>query len=347
MNIVCVAPHKDPMWEQLVRSTRSSVFHSPEWMRTLTETYGLQLGAYVVLDSSGQPRAGIPYAQVSDILGDRRVTLPFSDYCDPLVTDSEDWDALVEALLSEGVRWTIRCLGNQLPLKDPRFTTLKRARWHCLDVRPTSDEVWQTLDESAKRAINKAQRDGVSVHIGQTRDELREFYDMHLGVRKYKYRLLAQPFAMFEGIWRHFLTEQKGLLMLARLEGRAIGGVLFLQWGDTLYYKFNASAPAGLAYRPNDLLMWEGIKYAIRHGHRTLDFGLSDWEQEGLVRYKRKFATKEGTIYSFGAATPGEETGREHDTRTLLGEVTALLTDRAVPDSVTERAGEVLYKYFA
>lgn len=42
--------------------------------------------------------------------------------------------------------------------------------------------------------------------------------------------------------------------------------------------------------------MWQGIQYGKAKGYTHLDFGLSDWDQEGLVRYKRKFATTDLSI---------------------------------------------------
>ena len=106
---------------------------------------------------------------------------------------------------------------------------------------------------------------------------------MHLKIRKYKYGLLAQPFLFFQNIWRHFVESQRGFLLLAVLDDKILAGDLFLQWKDTLYYKFNASIPEDLSHRPNDLLIWEAIQQAKKQGLQFLDFGLSDFDQEGLV----------------------------------------------------------------
>ncbi len=136
--------------------------------------------------------------------------------------------------------------------------------------------------------------------------------------------------------------------MLARVEGEVVAGVLFLEWKDTLYYKFNASNPTFSDRRPNDAIMWAGIEYGRKRGHRRMDLGLSDWDQEGLVRYKRKYASEEKTI-SFlshqpqGVAAP---TGAARRVR-LMKTLTDLFTDEGVPDEITEQAGAALYGYFA
>jgi CelD/BcsL family acetyltransferase involved in cellulose biosynthesis len=164
-------------------------------------------------------------------------------------------------------------------------------------------------------------------------------------VRKYKYQLLAQPWAFFEQIWTQLLNQGHGRLQLAERDGDVLGGVLLLQWGRTLYYKFNASQPDLLGARPNDLVVWAAIEYGVAAGLERLDFGLSDWDQEGLLRFKRKYATEEKTIHSL-RRVPRPPSSREVELRALLPRLTSLLTSPEVPDHLSEEAGNALYRYF-
>ena len=132
---------------------------------------------------------------------------------------------------------------------------------------------------SARRALRKARTGGVTVQPAADQDDLRAFFDLHLHVRKHKYRLLAQPYRFMEHIWKAFVAQDRGTLLLARLDGRVIAGVMFLEWQGVLYYKFNASHAAHLESRPNDLVLWEGIRHARRRGLGSIDFGLTDAEQ--------------------------------------------------------------------
>ncbi len=59
MNIICVKPQNDPFWNKLVGQCSSDVFHSSAWMRALTETYGFDIQAHVLLDDAQEPVAGI------------------------------------------------------------------------------------------------------------------------------------------------------------------------------------------------------------------------------------------------------------------------------------------------
>ncbi len=344
MKVVSVNPISDPLWAQLVQHQRSCVFHSPAWLQVLEDTYGFELGAHVILNEAGEPIAGLPYGRVSDFFGTRLLTLPFSDYTDPLIETEAQWRALIDPVLAEGYPVTVRCVHSTIPLQDDRFVLAKQAMWHGMDVRPEVEQLWAYVHEAGRRAIRKAQKNGVVVRQADRMEDLRAFFDLHLRVRKYKYHLLAQPYAFLENIWKRFVATGNGALLLAEYQGKAIGGILFLHWKDTLYYKFNASAADALGCRPNDLVLWHGIQYAKAQGFSYLDFGLSDLDQEGLLRYKRKYATEEKLIsFLKHASAP---TPAERQLRCLLGELTGLLTDAAVPDEISDQAGALLYRYF-
>jgi lipid II:glycine glycyltransferase (peptidoglycan interpeptide bridge formation enzyme) len=240
----------------------------------------------------------------------------------------------------------MRCLHNDIPLSDAQFEQVKRAKWHEIDLAGDEDALLARIESSARRAIRKAEKSGVTVRLAENEDDVRAFFQLHLGIRKYKYRLLAQPYAFFQNIWQIFSEAGKAALMLACVDDEVIGSVMYLGWGSTLYYKFSASSAAHLEHRPTDLLIWEGMKYARSQGYQFLDLGLSDWDQEGLVRYKRKFATEEGTISFLQHQVERTISPQELAVPGLLSTFTDLLTDPSVPDELTERAGDAIYRYF-
>ena len=346
MEIIPLSPQVSPVWLKLIDNYQSDVFHSPDWLSVLTETYGFDLHAAVKFNKSGEPEAGIPFCKIEDIKQQRLVTLPFSDYCDPLVKTYDQWLTLTEQLLVGNTPYAIRCVHNVIPLTDDRFILANKAKWHGMDLSQDMDVLWSGLHSSSRRAIRKAKREGVEVRIAQQENDLRCFYELHRDIRKYKYRMVAQPYRFFQNIWQKMIAAGKGALMLATHREKVIGGVLFLIWKERLYYKFNASAQAHLQVRPNDLIIWEGINYGKSQGLDYLDFGLSDWDQESLVRYKRKFASEEKTISLLRTRSGRKMTFQEAEISRLFPQLTDLFTDESVPDNITEKAGELLYRFF-
>ncbi len=333
----------EPQWSQVSRRRFSSLFLSAPWLGALAKTYGFTVNASVRFNA-GQIEAAIPYCQISDLRGDRIVSLPFSDYCDPLVEDRGSWLQLVGPLLASKVPVTFRCLQNSIPLEDGRFQSKSPALWHGVDLTRTEEELWRGLDGSARQNIRKAQRSGVVVRHGRSIDDVRIFHGMHRNLRKSKYRLLAQPLGFFENIFHEFARFDGINTLIAERDGVAIAGIVLLEWNGTLYYKFNASVDQ--QHCPNDLLAWTALLYGRERGLARFDFGLSDSAQSGLVRYKRKFATEERPISFLQWHPDGFENTRGEQAGELLHHVTKWLTDPAVPEELTQAAGEKLYRLF-
>ena len=176
---------------------------------------------------------------------------------------------------------------------------------------------------------------------------LRGFYGLHVGLRKRKYRLLAQPPSFFDAIARRFGEADGWFPLGAYLGDRLVAATIYLRWGDTLYYKFNASALDALDARPNNLLVWEGITLARSLGCRRVDLGPSDDDQPGLIRFKRYFGAKDKELRFLSYTPPEWRDERGTEARRLFGALTDLFTAPDVPDDVTARAGALLYRYFS
>ena len=78
----------------------------------------------------------------------------------------------------------------------------------------------------------------------------------------------------------------------------------------------------------------------------SYDWGVSDLDPPGLVQYKRKLGTEERRMTVLRHTPEGYTNPHADEIKPLLGELTGLLTREDVPDDVTQRAGELLYRYF-
>jgi len=324
----------------------TSLFSSPEWIEILSRTYGMEIQASLLQHQNAC--AALLFSRVHDMRGDRIVCLPFSDYCDPLVDNASLWNDVIEPLVPLEVPVRLRCLRSQLPAQDPRFVLSRTAKWHGTDLMRAEDELWSGISPQARQNIRHALQSGVFVREGRSVEDAQIFYRMHLLTRKNKYRLLAQPFSFFENIFTVFGKDDRVVALIAECDGVPLAGIILLQFQNVLYYKFNASIDQKC--RANDLLAWHGILLGHRRALTTLDFGLSEIEQPGLIRYKRKFASEEREIHFYDWVPQQLRDARDtrgEEASDMLGYVTQLLTDPAVPDEITRAAGDKLYRLFA
>ncbi|MFG1931587.1 GNAT family N-acetyltransferase [Mycobacterium sp. NPDC048908] len=342
--VVTADPRTDPRWHTLAVTAEGSLFTSPPWIRSVCDTYGFTPQARVATDAAGRPTDGFAWVPISDIRGDRLVSLPFSDRAEPFVSGRAMWWSLVHDALQTDAPLQIRCLDAAVPTVDARLVQAGEAAWHGTPLDAPITDIYRSLSSAARRNIAAAERNGVRVEAVTGMDGIRIYHRLHVSLRKYKYRLLAQPFTLFERIWQEFSVNDGIVTLLARVNGEPVAGAVYLVWNDVLYYKFGASLAATLSLRPNDALAWTALRWASERGLRGLDWGLSDLDQPGLVAYKRKWASEERRIVTLRSA--GEDSDNARDSGRLLGELTRLLTEDAVPDHITERAGSLIYRYF-
>lgn len=345
-----IDPLDDPRWEDL--NTRGgTLFSSSPWLRAVADTYGLKPRAKVVQDASGELVAGLAYCRIDDMLGPRLISFPFSDFQEP-VGDPGRAGPAIQALIDEatdGAPIRLRIPDDRLPeLATELFPHQDRELLHHrIAVSETDpDKQFAALNGQVRQNIRRSRRDGLHVEMRSDLDAVRMFYDLHVGVRTMKYRLLPQPFRFFESLHAVFAPHDRLRVALATFDGRAVAGIFYIEWGDTLYYKFNASAADGLSVRPNEALIWAGMEHCLQRGLSKIDLGVSDTDQPGLVRYKRKFAGFEQEVVTLKTAPPAASP-HSGELRTLFGNLTDLFTDPGVPSAVAEAAGDVLYRYFA
>lgn len=339
-----VDPRVDPLWHELATGPGGSLFTSPPWISAVCDTYGFEPTARVAVDAAGGPVGGLAWVDVKDMRGERRLALPFSDRADPIVDDAQTWRMVSADALAGDLPFTLRALDRSPAVGDPRFTRAGEAAWHETPLDRPLDELFAAFRSQTRRNVSTAQRSGVRVVLSPGLDAVTEYHRLHVDLRKRKYGLLAQPLEFFQNIWTAFASSDDVRTALAMVDGRPVAAAMYVVWGDTVYYKFGASQAEHLALRPNDALHWALIQWAVGRGLRALDWGLSDLDQPGLVAYKSKWASVERRIHTLNAG--GAPRNRDERVEATLRDLTGLLTEPDVPDSVTERAGAALYRYF-
>jgi CelD/BcsL family acetyltransferase involved in cellulose biosynthesis len=345
LRLQSVDPCSDPSWAALMAGPGGSLFSSPPWLSAVVDTYGIDVTADVLVDAEGAPVAGLARAHLDDLRGARITCSPFADRVDP-VADAGQWPRLADPLLVPGVPVELRVLHAEAPLDDERFRQVNELAWHGTSLDCSEEELLAGLHPIARRNLRASGRRGVTVTLGDGAEDVRAFHELHRLIRKRKYRLLAQPLAFFERIQERFAPSGRLVVALAHHDGDVIGGVLCLRWNDVLYYKFAASRPERLQVRPNEALALACMRLGREWGCTTFDWGVSDLDQPGLVAYKRKYATEELRVRVLRHVPAGHDGSKAAEAGAVLGQLTDLLTREDVPDDVTQRAGELLYRHF-
>ncbi len=346
-HVVTADPATDPLWLTLANRPGAGLFTSPPWIAAVCGTYGFTAESRIAVDAAGVPVGGLPWVTVDDSRGRRLLSLPFSDRADPPVPDTAIWDLLFDTV-DRGPGdspFTLRCLDDSPAVHGISLRTTGEAAWHGTPLDTEPDELHRRIGSQSRRNIAAGHRAGLRVEVRDDLDAVRTMHHLHVRLRKNKYRLLAQPWEFFERIWQEFAPDGRCVTLLARHGDEVAAAALFLEWNGVLYYKFGASDPEHLEVRPNDAIYWSAIQLGVARELVLVDWGLSDLDQPGLVRFKSRWASEQRRLVTLRAGV-AELQSAQREFGDVLGGLTRVLTEPSVPDEVTARAGALLYRYF-
>ncbi len=167
-----------------------------------------------------------------------------------------------------------------------------------LDLSRRSDTVYldlssawyKGLSSACRYEIRKSERRGVTIEAARSPSEWAAFGDIY---RETMRRRSAREWYVFPQAFLDETRESLGsgvTLLLARHEGRVLGGSLFLEaFGRGHYHLSGVSAEAaglGVANR----LVVEGARLCAAHGSKTLHMGGGVAPEDGLSRFKASFS---------------------------------------------------------
>ena len=344
MQLYSLDPLSDGRWDGLAAShPKSSVFHQAGWLKALAKTYGYRTLA-LTTSPPGKPLTdGLAFCEVrSWITGSRLVSLPFTDHAEPLLPEGFASLDIAEWMRSEcrEHHWRyveLRPVSGDGPSIDS--LTQSQSFWlHVLDLSPSTERLFRDLHRSCiQRRIRHAERQGLSYERSKSLDLLNEFYDLLMMTRR-RFRLLPQPRAWF----RNLMTcmDPAAEIRLVRKEGKAIAAIFTLRHRGTVVYKYGCSDEKFHHCAGMPLLFWKLIEESKAEGAEEIDFGRTDADNYGLIRFKDRFGTVRRRLNYFRYA----EKARERAAATSGLPATRAFFS-ALPAALSSRAGRLVYRH--
>ena len=333
----------DPRWADFVgRQPAATPFHHPDWASLVAKSYGFRAFAVTTSDATGKIQAGLPVIEVRHLRREPKwVSLPFTDYCPPLISASQDEAALSSALREASTAAGVRRVEVRAPLADTAPTGTAFRHVVALDGDP--DQVFARFRRTTRQQIRQAENNGVKVRQAVGPEDLLDtFYQLHLRTRR-RIGVPIQPRRFFRMLWESVVSTGMGLVFVAEANGHPIAAQVCLAWNGTMIGKFSASDDKAWSLRPNDLIIWHSIKTAFELDCRQLDMGRTDAGNEGLRAFKRSWgAVEEPLVYGTLGVVPEPAPANDG----MAGQLLASMIRRS-PLVVCRAAGEVLYRYAA
>lgn len=289
-------PDRDAL---LLRSGDATFFHTAAWARVLEITYGFEPHYFMLMEAERLSFL-MPMMEInSPLKGKKGVSLPFTDSCAPHALRQELLKAAVRCAVDYGEKngW------KSIEWRDNEYCAEGAYPWetyhvHDIDLQNTETGLFANLSATNRRNIKKAVREGVTVRMGRSMDLMKSFYRLNCLTRK-RHGLPPQPFVFFKRVFEHIISKDLGLVFCADHAGKKIAASVFFHFGTKALFKYGASEMRHQDLRPNNLLMWEALKWYHHGGYETMSLGRTELNNPGLLHYKRTWGAKESVLNYF------------------------------------------------
>jgi CelD/BcsL family acetyltransferase involved in cellulose biosynthesis len=335
---------KSPEWFAFVEAhPDSTIFHHPAWAGLIAECYGYRPFVITVTDKSGEIAAALPMMELRSLLqGKRWISLPFSDYCPPLLRDGVSLSLLAQALIGLRREHGVPSVEVRSSLQQEHGVHLSTPYViHSLHLQTDPTVVFDGFDRKFRQYPRKAEREGLTARASSTREDIDIFYAIHLKTRV-KLGVPVQPKRFFDLLWHRMIAKGLGIVIIVKEgSGIPISGAIVLRYRQNAMIKFSGSDPAYLYTRCHYFTFWKCIEWACMNGVSVFDFGRTEVPEVGLRKFKDGWGAKEEplTYSTISRAAPRQSSGRS--TKLIRGLI------QHSPPLVCRAIGELFYRYAA
>jgi hypothetical protein len=297
VNLITHDPLDSENWDESLRALPgSSFFQTSAWAAVLCKSYGYR-PVYLAMWKGSVMKALLPCMDVSSILtGKRGVSLPFTDHCEPMAADAAQFQELFQAMITIGKRRSWKHLelrGGETFLQNEE--PFEYFYGHVLDLTAGLKQLSAGLRDSTRRNIKKAEKLNIEISISATPQALDEFCRLNALTRR-EHGLPPQPRKFFDCVFEHIISRNRGFIALATMDKRVIAANVYFHAADKVIYKYGASDKSYQNLRANNLVMWDAVKWSCDHGFKSLCFGRTEPENEGLRQFKAGWGAREYRI---------------------------------------------------
>ena len=164
-----------------------------------------------------------------------------------------------------------------------------------VDTSLPVDQVWKNINKSVQKNINRAlNKHQFEIIEAQDASQIEICYSILKKTYANAHIPLAD-YSLFEAAFKILYPKRMVKFLLGRVEGQDVAASVVLLYKDVIYGWYRGFDRAYTSYIPNDLMVWDMLKWGAEHHFRTFDFGGAGKPDEtyGPREFKAKFGGKQ------------------------------------------------------
>ncbi len=280
-------------WDEFASRYSDLIFYQSIWSEVLRQGLGGH-PLYFYLREQGEIVVGLPGVLLNfRIFKILYASIPYGN----LIGEKSYYPAFLELLEKEFGRRGI----DQIRLTESPFSeshsfesSFKPVSAICtlLDLRGSDPgKIWEGYKKNIRRDVRKAQRSGMTIHRGDSREDTNIFYKLYLASMERNRAMAKYPLRWFETLYEVLTKKGLGAFYVAKLNDVAIAGIVLIYSSASTHYFHNGSQYEFLKFCPNELLVHSSIENAVEKRISFFDFMGSASDDLSLIRFKEKWGS--------------------------------------------------------
>jgi hypothetical protein len=287
-------------WDEFASRYTDLIFYQSVWSQVLKEGLGGQ-PLYFYLREGGEIVSGLPCVLLTfKIFKILYASIPYGH----LIGEKSYYPTFLELLEKEFKRRGIdQVRMTESPFSEsysPEFFKPISAKCTLLDLKGYDKEkIWEGYKKNIRRDVRKAQKSGITIHSGNSREGIHLFYKLYLASMERNRAMAKYPLQWFEAIYEIVAQKGLGAILFAELNEVAIAGVVLIHSPSSTHYFHNGSHYEFLKFCPNELLVHSSIENALEKKISFFDFMGSDPQDLSLLRFKEKWGSQSRDVHTY------------------------------------------------
>ena len=287
-------------WDEFATRYTDLLFYQSIWSEVLQKGLGGQ-PLYFFLREGGEIVAGLPGVLLDfKIFKIYYASIPYGN----VMGQPSYFTPLMELLENE---FRKRKIDQVRVTESPFSMSSSPESYRALSVKCTlldlkgldREKLWEGYKKNIRRDVRKAERSGVTIRTGASKEDIRMFYRLYLAsmernraAAKYSYRWLE---ALYEVLFERDLCQ----IHLAERDRKEIAGAVFIYSPSSTHYFHNGSHYEFLTFCPNELLIHSALERALERNHGYFDFMGSDPLDLSLLHFKEKWGGRSVDLHTY------------------------------------------------
>ncbi|MEX1112814.1 MAG: peptidoglycan bridge formation glycyltransferase FemA/FemB family protein [Candidatus Andersenbacteria bacterium] len=162
------------------------------------------------------------------------------------------------------------------------------------DISGDEESLLSDMRKTTRHAVKKAQKESVTVEILRDISAVDRFWPLYVAT-KTRHDFIPFPKAFIRTQLEEFMRENRAFVVVAQHKSEDVAAAILFQFGSTVFYYHGASKKLPASIPAAQLLQWEAMLEAKRHGATQYNFwGIAPENQPnhpfaGITTFKKGF----------------------------------------------------------